>query len=57
MTTIAKNDDTDGAGGKLDRPSEPCIRGNKCYVANIDLPFAGNTFDKPHTVSVIPIGE
>ena len=36
-------------GGALDRCSEVCLRGNKLYVANIDLesPVA------PHTISVI----
>lgn len=57
VTTIARNDNTDGAGGLLDRPSEVCLRGNKCYVANIDLPFAGNEYDKPHTVSVITLDD
>ena len=57
VTTIAQNENTDGAGGLLDRPSEPCIRGDKCYVSNIDLPLAGNEFDAPHTLSIVPIGE
>ena len=57
VTTIAKNGNTDGADGSLDRPSEPCVRGDKVYVSNIDLPLAGNTYDKPHTVSVIKIGQ
>jgi len=55
VTTIAKNANTDGSGGALDRPSEPCVRGNKVYVANIDLPLAGNKYDKPHTISVIEL--
>jgi len=55
VTTIARNGNTNGAGGLLDRPSEPCIRGNKVYVANIDLPLAGNTYDKPHTITVITL--
>jgi hypothetical protein len=55
VTTIARNGDTDGSGGALDRPSEPCVRGDKVYVANIDLPLAGNKTDKPHTVSVVRI--
>jgi len=57
VTTLAKNDDTDGKGGLLDKPSEVCLRGNKLYVANIDLPMAGNTHDKPHTISVIVLGK
>lgn len=57
VTTLAKNGNTDGRRGLLDRPSEPCIRGNKLYVANIDLPAAGNKFDKPYTVTVIELEE
>lgn len=57
VTTIARNGNTDGRGGLLDRPSEPCIRGNKLYVANIDLPLAGNRYDKPHTITVIKLGD
>jgi len=57
VTTIAQNDNTDGADGLLDRPSEPCIRGNKCYVANIDLPLADNKYDAPHSISIITIDE
>jgi len=57
VTTVARNGNTDGADGSLDRPSEPCVRGSKVYVANIDLPLAGNTYDKPHTLSVIEVGK
>jgi len=57
IVTIAKNGNTDGSGGALDRPSEPCVRGNRVYASNIDLPLAGNTYDKPHTVSVIQLGD
>ncbi len=57
VTTIAKNGNTDGRRGLLDRPSEPCIRGGKLYVSNIDLPLAGNKYDKPHTITVIDLGE
>ena len=57
VTTLARNDNTDGAGGLLDRPSEVCLRGNKIYVSNIDLPLAGNEYDKPHTISVIEMDE
>ncbi|MCF7955013.1 MAG: hypothetical protein K9M75_04355 [Phycisphaerae bacterium] len=54
VTTIAKNEnDSGGVGGKLDKPSEVCIRGNRIYVANIDLTLDGNNHDAPHTVSVI----
>jgi len=57
VTTIAKNGNTSGRKGRLDRPSEPCIRGNRLYVSNIDLPLAGNRFDKPHTITVIELEE
>jgi sugar lactone lactonase YvrE len=57
VTTLAKNGNTDGARGELDRPSEVCLRGNKVYVSNIDLPLAGNKYDKPHTISVIRLDE
>ena len=58
VTTLAKNGLTDGTGGLLDRPSEVCLRGNKCYVANIDLDkMADNTYDAPHTISVIELDE
>jgi sugar lactone lactonase YvrE len=57
VTTLARNGNTDGAGGKLDRPSEVCLRGGKVYVSNIDLPLAGNTYDKPHTISVIDLSK
>jgi len=57
VTTLARNGLTDGAGGKLDKPSEVCIRGNKLYISNIDLNLDGNKFDKPHTISVITLDE
>jgi len=57
VTTLAKNGNTTGEGGALDRPSEVCLRGNRLYVANIDLPLAGNAYDKPHTISVIELPE
>jgi len=57
VTTLARNGDTDGAGGALDRPSEVCLRGSRLYVANIDLPAGGNTYDAPHTISVIELGK
>jgi sugar lactone lactonase YvrE len=39
--------------GALDRCSEVCLRGDKLYVANIDL----ETPQAPHTISVINLGE
>jgi hypothetical protein len=56
VTTIAKNEvNSGGVGGKLDKPSEVCLRGNKIYIANIDLPFGGNDYDDLHTISVIEL--
>lgn len=56
VTTIWRNENNSGGvGGLLDRPSEVCIRGDKVYVANIDLAMGGNEYDAPHTISVIPI--
>lgn len=57
VTTLARNGNSTGAGGRLDRPSEPCLRGSKLYVSNIDLPLAGNKTDKPNTITVIELGE
>jgi len=54
VTTIVQNENNSGGiGGKLDKPSEVCIRGNKLYIANIDLTLDGNEHDAPHTISVI----
>jgi sugar lactone lactonase YvrE len=55
VTVIAKNGLTDGKNGELDKCSEVCLRGNRIYVANIDLNLDGNTFDKPYTISVIDL--
>ena len=56
VTTIAQNaNNSGGVGGLLDRPSEVCLRDNKIYVSNIDLPGNGNVYDKPHTLSVIEL--
>jgi sugar lactone lactonase YvrE len=57
VTTIARNRIGTGAGGALDAPSEVCIRGNRLYVSNIDLPLAGNTYDKPHSISIYTLPE
>ena len=57
VTTLVKNGLTTGAGGDLDAPSEVCIRGTKCYIANIDLNLNGNTHDAPHTISVIELDQ
>jgi sugar lactone lactonase YvrE len=58
VTTIAKNENNSGGvGGLLDKPSEICLRGNRLYVSNIDLPFGGNDYDQPHTISVIELDD
>jgi len=54
VTTLAQNPNTNGANGLLDKCSEVCIRGDWIYVANIDLNLAGNAFDKPYTLTIIP---
>jgi sugar lactone lactonase YvrE len=53
VTIVAKNEQTDGANGELDAPSECIVRGNKLYVSNIDLTYGPNTTDKVHSMSVI----
>ena len=58
VTTIARNaNNSGGVGGLLDKPSEVCLRGNRLYVSNIDLPFDGNEYDQPHTISVIELND
>lgn len=56
ITTLWENGDTDGAGGLLDQPCEPAIRGDDLIIGNFDMPFPGlknRQYDKPHTISVI----
>lgn len=55
VTTIAQNPNSTGADGKLDKPSEPCVRGTTIYASNIDLPYDGNEPDKPDSLTVIRI--
>ena len=55
VKTLLQNPNSDGAGGKLDKPSEPCVRGSKIYASNIDLPYDGNESDKPDSLIVIPL--
>ncbi|MCG8376894.1 MAG: hypothetical protein MI702_10470, partial [Chlorobiales bacterium] len=58
VTVLWKNGvNLGGADGLLDKPSEVCLRGNKLYIANIDLPFGGNEYDEHHTVSVIELDQ
>lgn len=58
VTTIFQNaNNTGGVAGLLDKPSEVCLRGNKIYVANIDLPFDGNEYDAIHNLSVLTLDD
>jgi sugar lactone lactonase YvrE len=59
ITVLAQNGDTDGAGGLLDQPGEPIVRGRELIVTCFDKvtgPDKVNTgHDKPHTISVIDL--
>lgn len=57
VTTLARNGETEGAGGELDRPSEVCLRGNLLYVSNIDLPYGGNEYDRHHNLTVFELDD
>ena len=55
-TTLARNGDTDGAGGKLDQPAEVLLKGKQLIISNYDNPekhFVNTKSDAPHTESVI----
>jgi len=55
VTTLVKNPVNNGTGGRLDKPSEARVRGNRVYIANIDIPYDNNVVDEPHTISVIEL--
>ncbi|TGD77138.1 SMP-30/gluconolactonase/LRE family protein [Hymenobacter wooponensis] len=58
VTTLAKNGDTDGAGGLLDQPAEVLLKGNRLYISDFDKPeknFVNKKSDAPHTMSVIDL--
>ena len=55
VKTLAQNPNSTGADGKLDKPSEPCVRGTTLYASNIDLPYDGNESDKPDSLTVIQL--
>ncbi len=55
VKTLAQNPNSTGANGKLDKPSEPCVRGTTIYASNIDLPYDGNESDKPDSLTVIQL--
>ena len=55
VSIIARNAQSDGADGSLDAPSEAIRRGNKIYVANIDLTYGPNKTAPVHTISIIDL--
>ncbi|GGF07432.1 SMP-30/gluconolactonase/LRE family protein [Hymenobacter cavernae] len=58
VTTLARNGDTDGAGGKLDQPAEVLLKGNRLYISDFDKPeknFVNQKSDAPHTESYIDL--
>ncbi len=55
VKTLAQNPNSTGADGRLDKPSEPCVRGTTVYASNIDLPYDGNESDKPDSLTVIQL--
>ncbi|TVT42833.1 hypothetical protein FNT36_01710 [Hymenobacter setariae] len=57
-TILARNGDTDGAGGKLDQPAEVLLKGKQLIVSDYDKPekhFVNTKSDAPHTESVIDL--
>jgi sugar lactone lactonase YvrE len=61
-TILARNGDTNGAGGRLDQPAEVLLKGRQLIISNYDNPnkhFVNTKSDAPHTESAIdlPRGE
>ncbi|RYY18593.1 MAG: hypothetical protein EOO36_07795 [Cytophagaceae bacterium] len=57
-TILARNGDTNGAGGKLDQPSEVLLKGKQLIVTDYDDPvkhFVNTKTDAPHTESVLDL--
>ena len=57
-TILARNGDTNGAGGRLDQPSEVLLKGKQLIVTDYDNPnkhFVNTKSDAPHTESVIDL--
>ena len=57
-TVLARNGDTDGAGGKLDQPAEVLLKGKQLLISDYDKPdkkFTNTKSDAPHTESVIDL--
>ncbi len=59
ITVLAQNGDTDGAGGLLDQPGEPIVRGRELIVTSFDKVTGKDKVntghDKPYTISVIDL--
>ncbi|GAA4506224.1 hypothetical protein GCM10023172_35240 [Hymenobacter ginsengisoli] len=57
-TILARNGDTNGAGGKLDQPAEVLLKGKQLLISDYDKPdkkFVNTKSDAPHTESVIDL--
>jgi sugar lactone lactonase YvrE len=57
-TVLARNGDTDGAGGKLDQPAEVLLKGKQLIISDFDKPdkkFVNTKSDAPHTESAIDL--
>jgi len=57
-TVLARNGDTNGAGGKLDQPAEVLLKGKQLLISDYDKPdkkFVNTKSDAPHTESVIDL--
>ncbi|QKG55541.1 SMP-30/gluconolactonase/LRE family protein [Hymenobacter sp. BRD128] len=57
-TVLARNGDTNGAGGKLDQPAEVLLKGKQLIISDYDKPdkkFVNTKSDAPHTESVIDL--
>ena len=57
-TILARNGDTNGAGGRLDQPAEVLLKGKQLIISNYDNPvkhFVNTKSDAPHTESVIEL--
>ena len=57
-TILARNGDTNGAGGRLDQPAEVLLKGKQLIISNYDNPvkhFVNTKSDAPHTESAIDL--
>jgi hypothetical protein len=55
---LARNGDTNGAGGRLDQPAEVLLKGKQLIISNYDNPvkhFVNTKSDAPHTESAIDL--